>query len=63
MTVSTMTVDREKIRAVYARLVDSYGALALRPGGDPLDELIGTILAQSTSYGHVWRSLKTEHPE
>jgi len=49
MTAPTTPVDRKKVRAVYERLVDTYGALTLRPGGDPLDELIGTILSQSTT--------------
>ena len=49
-------VDRKKIRAVYARLVESYGKLTLRPGGDPLDELIGTILSQNTSDVNSWRA-------
>lgn len=49
MCVPASPVDRKKVRAVYARLVESYGKLTLRPGGDPLDELIGTILSQNTS--------------
>lgn len=49
MTAPAISVDRKKVRAVYERLVDTYGALTLQPGGDPLDELIGTILSQSTT--------------
>ena len=49
MTVSFTSVDLEKLRAVYERLLAAYGPRVLRPSGDPLDELIGTILSQNTS--------------
>jgi endonuclease-3 len=41
--------NQSKVSAVHQRLVDTYGRLTLAPGGDPLDELIGTILSQNTS--------------
>ena len=41
--------DRDKVSLVHQRLVETYGRLTLAPGGDPLDELIGTILSQNTS--------------
>ena len=40
--------NQSKVSAVHQRLVDTYGRLTLAPGGDPLDELIGTILSQNT---------------
>ena len=49
MTSSSTTVDIEKLRAVYERLLAAYGPRILSPSGDPLDELIGTILSQNTS--------------
>jgi endonuclease III len=49
MTTPIAPVDQEKLRAVYERLVASYGPRMLNPSGDPLDELIGTILSQNTS--------------
>ena len=65
MTVPATPVDRKKVRAVYERLVDTYGALTLRPGGDPLDELIGTILSQSTTdtnSARAYERLRTIYP-
>lgn len=44
-----MSADRAKTCAVYERLLAAYGPRTLRPGGDPLDELIATILSQNTS--------------
>jgi len=58
-------VDRTKVGAIYDRLVDTYGALTLRPGGDPLDELIGTILSQSTTdtnSGRAYEQLRAAYP-
>lgn len=49
MTVSFTSVDLEKLRAVYERLLAAYGPRVLQPSGHPLDELIGTILSQNTS--------------
>lgn len=38
-----------RARLVHERLVAAYGPRPWRPGGDPLDELIATILSQHTS--------------
>jgi endonuclease-3 len=65
MTAPATQVDRNKVRTVYERLVDTYGALALVPGGDPLDELIGTILSQSTTdtnSGRAYERLRAIYP-
>ena len=37
--------DDRKVSLVHQRLVETYGRLTLAPGGDPLDELIGTIFS------------------
>ena len=58
-------VDRTKMRAVYGRLVEVYGPLTLVPGGDPLAELIGTILSQSTTdinSGRAFQRLRQLYP-
>ena len=58
-------VDAEKTRAVYKRLVEVYGPRTLRPGRDPLDELILTILSQNTSdrnSGRAYRMLRAKYP-
>jgi endonuclease III len=57
--------DRDKVSAVHQRLVETYGQLTLTPGGDPLDELIGTILSQNTSdvnSGRAYAQLRTMYP-
>jgi endonuclease III len=59
------TVNPEKVRAVYERLVEAYGPRLLRPGRDPLDELILTILSQNTSdrnSGRAYRLLRAKYP-
>lgn len=58
-------VNAEKTRAVYKRLVEVYGPRQLRPGRNPLDELILTILSQNTTdrnSGRAFRSLKAMYP-
>src|SRR5262245_18413633 len=58
-------VDAEKIRAIYKRLVETYGPRTLRPGRDPLDELILKILSQNTSdrnSGRAYRMLRAKNP-
>src|SRR5690242_11938338 len=58
-------VNPEKTRAVYERLVAAYGPRTLRPGGDPLDELIATILSQNTSdtnSGRAFQALRAKYP-
>jgi endonuclease-3 len=37
------------VRAIRARLLETYGPLLARPHGRPLDELILTVLSQSTN--------------
>ncbi len=54
--------DDRKVSLVHQRLVETYGRLTLAPGGDPLDELIGTILSQNTSdvnSGRAYAHLRT----
>jgi endonuclease-3 len=65
MPTPTPTADRDKVLAVHARLVETYGRRTLAPGGDPLDELIGTILSQNTSdvnSGRAYRQLQAMYP-
>jgi endonuclease III len=57
--------DQAKVSAVHLRLVETYGRLTLAPGGDPLDELIGTILSQNTSdvnSGRAYAQLRAMYP-
>lgn len=65
MTIDTPTVDTEKLRAVYERLVEAYGPRINSPSGDPLDELILTILSQNTSdinSGRAHERLRAMYP-
>src|SRR5436190_2608261 len=65
MIASLSLLQREKISAVHERLVETYGRLTLAPGGDPLDELIGTILSQNTSdvnSGRAYARLRAFYP-
>jgi endonuclease-3 len=65
MTTSVSSVDAQKVRAVHQRLVATYGQRTVSPGGDPLDELIGTILSQNTSdinSGRAYEQLKAMYP-
>jgi len=57
--------DHSKVSLVHQRLVEAYGQLTLTPGGDPLDELIGTILSQNTSdvnSGRAYAQLRAMYP-
>lgn len=59
------TVNVEKTHAVYERLVAVYGPRTLRPGRNPLDELILTILSQNTSdrnSGRAYHLLRAKYP-
>ncbi len=59
------SADRAKVGAVHQWLVEAYGRLTLAPGGDPLDELIGTILSQNTSdvnSGRAYAQLRAMYP-
>jgi endonuclease-3 len=59
------TINPEKTSLVYERLIAVYGLRTLRPGGDPLDELIATILSQNTSdtnSGRAYRMLRAKYP-
>ncbi|HWQ16089.1 MAG TPA: endonuclease III [Roseiflexaceae bacterium] len=63
--MSTPPVNTEKIHAVNTRLAEVYGPRTLRPGRDPLDELVLTILSQNTSdrnSGRAYRSLRARFP-
>jgi endonuclease III len=65
MTTSVPSVDTRKVRAVHQRLVAAYGQRTVAPSGDPLDELIGTILSQNTSdinSGRAYEQLKAMYP-
>ena len=65
MTAPAPTADRDKLRAVHQRLVETYGRLTVAPTGDPLDELIGTILSQTTSdvnSGRTYQQLRAMYP-
>ena len=46
------TISDPKTRAVYARLVETYGERDLTPRRDPLHELISTILSQRTTWAN-----------
>src|SRR5690349_3602789 len=57
--------NQAKVELVHQRLVEAYGRLTLAPGGDPLDELIGTILSQNTSdvnSGRAYAQLRALYP-
>src|SRR5437867_12743552 len=65
MTEPHINVNPDKVCAVYERLVEVYGPRSLRPGRDPLDELILTILSQNTSdrnSGRAYRLLRAKYP-
>lgn len=54
-----------KFRAVRERLETAYGPRKLRPNGDPLSELVSTILSQNTSdtnTARAFRSLRQAYP-
>lgn len=58
-------VDAEKTLVVHRRLVEVYGPRQLRPGREPLDELILTILSQNTTdrnSGRAFQALKAMYP-
>lgn len=44
-----MTVSAPTAPQVHARLLDAYGPVDWRPGLPPIDELVSTILSQSTT--------------
>src|SRR5262245_21497827 len=59
------TANDENTHAVHQRLIVNYGPRTLRPGRDPLDELILTILSQNTSdinSGRAYRQLRATYP-
>jgi endonuclease III len=63
--MSSSEVNTAKLRAVYERLVAAYGPRVNAPSGDPLDELIGTILSQNTSdinSGRAHERLRAMYP-
>jgi endonuclease-3 len=65
MITPSGAVNPGKVRAVYQRLVEAYGPRTLRPGRDPLDELILTILSQNTTdrnSGRAYRLLRAKFP-
>lgn len=61
----TPDAQRERVQAVYVRLNAAYGPLRAPPGDDPLAELIGTILSQSTTdsnSGRAYARLRVLYP-
>ena len=65
MAEQSGTANVEKTQAVYERLVAVYGPRTLRPGRNPLDELILTILSQNTSdrnSGRAYHLLRAKYP-
>jgi endonuclease-3 len=57
-------VNRRRLEVLEV-VVEAYGRLTLAPGGDPLDELIGTILSQNTSdvnSGRAYAQLRSMYP-
>lgn len=64
MTV-TPALNAAKVPVVVERLAQVYGPRQLRPGRDPLDELVLTILSQNTSdrnSGRAYRALRARYP-
>jgi endonuclease III len=58
-------VEQARIAPVITRLENVYGPRTLRPGRDPLDELVLTILSQNTSdrnSGRAYRMLRQRFP-
>ena len=65
MPCPSPAVDSGKVLDVYARLVAAYGPRTLRPGRNPIDELVLTILSQNTSdtnSGRAFQALKAIYP-
>ncbi|GAB4210555.1 MAG: endonuclease III [Roseiflexaceae bacterium] len=63
--MSTAAQATEKALAVYARLEETYGPRKTRRTGDPLGELIATILSQNTSdinSGRAYAALRQRYP-
>lgn len=59
------SVRADKVGVVYTRLAEVYGPRVLRPGRNPLDELVLTILSQNTSdrnSGRAYRLLRARYP-
>ncbi len=58
-------VSRARVQQVYERLDAVYGPLRPSPGDEPLGELIGTILSQSTTdinSGRAYERLRAMYP-
>lgn len=58
-------MNRKELVWAHDRLARIYGPVRFRPGGDPLDQLVQTILSQNTSdsnSGRAWRNLKKTFP-
>ena len=65
MTAPIPPADHSKVQAVYERLDAVYGPLRPAPGDEPLGELIGTILSQSTTdinSGRAYERLRAMYP-
>ena len=56
----------ERISEVWRRLGEHYGNPRIRPSGDPVEELVGTILSQHTtdvSSARAYADLRTRFPD
>lgn len=47
--VGRVVTDRGRVRRIRARLAETYGVPVLPPHGHPIDELVLTVLSQSTN--------------
>jgi endonuclease-3 len=56
-TRSLATDTRQRIEEVWRRLGEHYGHPTIRPTGDPVGELVGTILSQHTTDASSARAL------
>jgi endonuclease-3 len=56
-----MAVDRRRVRAIHRRLERHFGKLLPPRRGDPLDELILTVLSQHTSDVNAERAFESLH--
>ena len=66
MTTATATSAAARLPAILAALEEAYGRPEWRPTGEPLAELIQTILSQHTSdinSGRAYRSLMARFPD
>lgn len=66
MTMSAAIANAARVEAVADILDEVYGPRLLHPSGDPVSQLISTILSQNTSdtnSGRSWTALRQRFPE